>query len=407
MNQERLQKYAQLIAKMGANVQPDQEVFLYAELDQPAFVRMVAEECYKLGAKRVMVEWADQDLSLLHYKYRTKETLAEMLPFETEKWNYQADKLPCKVYLMSEDPDGMKDVDQQKLIFAQRAKMQIIKPIRDKMENHYQWCIAAVPGEAWAKKVFPDMTTEDAMEALWEAILSTSRVNDDPIAAWEAHNADLAARCDYLNALGIKTLHYTAANGTDFRVKLMDESIFMAGGETTLEGVFFDANIPTEEVFTTPKCGEAEGIVYASLPLSYNGQLIENFSVRFEGGRAVEVQAEKNVELLREMISMDEGAAMLGECALVPYHSPIRESGILFYNTLFDENAACHLALGRGFNNCVRDYEKLTNDEIKALGVNDSMIHVDFMIGTADLSIVAETKDGREIAIFKNGDWAF
>ncbi len=407
MNTTRLQNYAKLIAKMGANVQPGQEVFLYAELDQPAFVRMVAEECYQLGAARVMVEWGDQELSLLHYKYRTTEVLSELTSFELEKWNYQAEKLPCKIYLMSEDPDGMANVDPTKLMASQRAKMQVIKPIRDKMENHYQWCIAAVPGEAWAKKVFPDLSVEDAIEALWEAILSTSRVDDDPIAAWNMHNKDLADRCEHLNSLGIKALHYTASNGTDFTVTLMDESVFMAGGEETLEGVFFDANIPTEEVFTTPKAGEAEGIVYSSRPLSYNGQLIENFSVRFEGGRAVEVHADKNEDLLREMIGMDEGAARLGECALVPYHSPIRESEILFYNTLFDENAACHLALGRGFNNCVRGFENMTNDEIKALGVNDSMIHVDFMIGTADLSIVATTKDGREIAIFENGDWAF
>ncbi len=407
MDTARLQKYAHLIAKMGANVQKGQEVFIYAELDQPAFVRMVAEECYLLGAKRVMVEWADQALSLMHYKYRTEEVLGELTSFELAKWNYQADNLPCKIYLMSEDPDGMAEVDRVKLLSSQRAKMKVIKPIRDRMENHYQWCIAAVPGEAWAKKVFPDLASADAIEALWDAILSTSRVNDDPIAAWEAHNRDLADRCAYLNDLGIKTMHYTASNGTDFTVTLMDESVFMAGGEETLEGVFFDANIPTEEVFTTPKAGMAEGIVYSSRPLSYNGQLIENFSIRFEDGCAVEVHAEKNEDLLREMIGMDEGAARLGECALVPYHSPICESGILFYNTLFDENAACHLALGRGFNNCVRGYENLTNEEIKALGVNDSIIHEDFMIGTADLSITATTKDGSEVAIFKNGDWAF
>ncbi len=407
MNNEKLKKYAHLIAKMGVNVQPGQEVFITAELDQPAFVRMVAEECYLLGAKRVVVDWSDQDLSCMHFKYRTEEVLGELMSYELEKWNYQKEHLPCKIYLMSEDPDGMADVDLKKMANAQREKMKVIKPIREEMENHYQWCIAAVPGEKWAKKIFPDMSTEAAMEALWEAILSTSRVNDDPIAAWDAHNADLAARCAHLNALGIKELHYTASNGTDLRVKLMDESIFMAGGETTLEGVFFDANIPTEEVFTTPKSGEAEGIVYSSRPLSYNGQLIDHFSLRFEGGRVVEAHAEQNEDLLREMVSMDEGAARLGECALVPYHSPIRESGILFYNTLFDENAACHLALGRGFNNCVRDYDKYTNEEIKALGVNESIIHVDFMIGTADLSIVATTKGGSEIKIFENGDWAF
>lgn len=274
------------------------------------------------------------------------------------------------------------------------------------MENAYQWCIAAVPGEAWAKKVFPGVKKNRAIEMLWEAILYTSRVDEDPVAAWDAHNRDLAAHCEKLNALGIRELEYKAKNGTDFRVGLMDNGIFMAGGEYTLSGVYYNPNIPSEEVFTTPKRGVAEGIVYASRPLSYNGKLIENFSVRFEGGKAVEVHAEKNEDLLREMIAMDEGAAYLGECALVPYASPIRESGILFYNTLFDENAACHLALGRGFNNCVRDYEKYTFDEIKAMGVNDSIIHVDFMIGTEDLDITAVTADGSRVAIFKNGNWA-
>lgn len=406
MKKTVLKNYARLIARMGVNVQRGQEVFIYAELDQPAFVRILTEECYRAGASRVTVEWSDSAVTRLHIKHRTQKCLSELPNYELEKWRYQREKLPCKIYLLSEDPDALAGIDQKKYAVSQQAKMKYIKPIRDEMENHYQWCIAAVPGEAWAKKVFPGLSRRAAVEKLWEAILSTSRVTDDPIAAWEAHNADLAARCQSLNALGIKELHYTASNGTDLRVTLMDESVFMAGGEATLEGVFFDANIPSEEVYTSPKSGAAEGIVYASLPLSYNGQLIENFSVRFEGGRVTEVKAEKNEELLREMIGMDEGAARLGECALVPYDSPIRNSGILFFNTLFDENAACHLALGHGFPNCVRDYDKYTPEEIKALGVNDSIIHVDFMIGTADLSIVGTTRDGKEVQIFKDGNWA-
>ncbi len=406
MKKTILKNYARLIARMGVNVQRGQEVFIYAELDQPAFVRILTEECYRAGASRVSVEWSDSAITRLHIKHRTQKCLSELPNYELEKWRYQREKLPCKIYLLSEDPDALAGVDQKKYAVSQQAKMKYIKPIRDEMENHYQWCIAAVPGEAWAKKIFPGLSRRAAVEKLWEAILSTSRVTDDPLAAWEAHNADLAARCKSLNALGIKELHYTASNGTDLRVTLMDESVFMAGGEATLEGVFFDANIPSEEVYTSPKSGAAEGIVYASMPLSYNGQLIENFSVRFEGGRVTEVKAEKNEELLREMIGMDEGAARLGECALVPYDSPIRNSGILFYNTLFDENAACHLALGHGFPNCVRDYDKYTLEEIKALGVNDSIIHVDFMIGTADLSIVATTRDGKEVQIFKDGNWA-
>lgn len=407
MKKSILRKYAHLIATVGVHVRKGQEVFISAALDQPDFVRMVAEECYRAGAARVTVEWSDQALACLNVRHCSQKVLSTLPSYELEKWNYQAEVLPCKIYLVSEDPDGMARVNHKKLAAAQQVKKQLIKPIRDRMEDRYQWCIAAVPSAAWAKKVFPHLSKRQAVEALWEAILSTSRVTDDPIAAWQAHNEDLKARCTYLNDLGIRELRYRAGNGTDFRVRLMEDSLFAAGGEYTLSGNYFNPNIPSEEVFTSPMRGEAEGIVYASLPLSYNGQLIENFSIRFEGGKAVEVHAEKGEDVLREMIAMDEGAAYLGECALVPYASPIRESGILFYNTLFDENAACHLALGRGFGGCVRGYESLSAEELRAKGLNDSIIHVDFMIGTEDLDIVATTKDGREVQIFQGGNWAF
>ena len=276
------------------------------------------------------------------------------------------------------------------------------------MDNKYQWCIAAVPGEAWAKKVFPGERTSKAVEKLWNAILYTSRADgDDPVKAWEEHNADLKTRYEYLNSLGIESLHYTASNGTDFTVGLIPDALFMGGSELTLDGREFNPNIPSEEVFTSPMKGNAEGIVYATRPLSYRGELIENFSVRFEGGKAVEVHAEKGEDLLKQMISMDENAAYLGECALVPFDSPIRNSEITFYNTLFDENACCHLAFGRGFENCIKDFDKYTLEECRQKGINDSLIHVDFMIGSEDLNITAHTRDGKDVAIFKNGNWAF
>ena len=235
----------------------------------------------------------------------------------------------------------------------------------------------------------------------------TSRVTDDPIAAWEEHNADLKARCDYLNGLGIDKLHYTAGNGTDLTVGMIPEGVFCGGGETSLEGIFFNPNIPTEECFISPKRGEAEGIVYASMPLSRDGQLIDKFWIRFHEGKAVEWDAELNPQLLTNIITSDEGAAYLGECALVPFDSPIRNSGILFYNTLYDENAACHLALGLGFADTIRGFAEKTLEECRALGVNDSMIHVDFMIGTEDMNIDAITRDGKTVPVFRNGNWAF
>ena len=364
MKKSTLRKYAKLIAKCGVNVRRGQDVIIQAELDQPEFVKMLVDECYKLGARKVSVDFSYQPLTESHFKYCKEETLSTLDKWQIEKWEYQADVLPCKIYLMSEDPDGLAGIDQKKYATCMSSRSKIIKPIRARMENKYQWCIAAVPGKDWAKKLFPDLRASLAMEKLWEAILTSSRVNENPILEWKLHNENLANRCDYLNSLNIRELRYKSANGTDFRVGLIPDALFCGGGETTLgRGVYFNPNIPSEEVFTSPMKGDADGIVYSSLPLSYGGQLIENFWMRFEGGKAVEVGAEKNAELLSEMIKMDDGAAYLGEVALVPYSSPIRKSGIIFYNTLFDENAACHLAIGRGFTNVLRDYEKLTEEE--------------------------------------------
>ena len=407
MKKTKLRSYAKLIAVKGANVQKGQEVFITAELDQPEFVKMLVEECYRLGAKRVVVDWAYQPLVKLHYRYRSQKNLNTLEAWEEARWQHYVKEIPCRIYLVSEDPDGLKGVNQEKMAKADQARFKVIKPYRDQIENKYQWCIAAVPGAAWAKKLFPALRTSQAIERLWEEILAASRVDDDPIAAWDAHNKDLADRCAYLNALGIETLIYKSSNGTDFRVGMIPEAEFKGGGENSLQGIYFNPNIPTEEVFISPMRGVAEGIVYSTKPLSYNGQLIENFSIRFESGKAVEVHAEKNEELLKKLISMDEGSAYLGECALVPYNSPIQNSGLLFYETLFDENAACHLALGMGFADTIRNYENYTLEECRKFGINDSMIHEDFMIGSADLSIDAVTRDGRTVPIFREGNWAF
>ena len=407
MKKTVLRSYAKLIATMGVNVQKGQEVFIAAELDQPEFVKMVAEECYRAGAKRVVVDWSYQPLDKIQVRWRSQKNLGTVADWEEARWKHYVDEIPCRIYLVSEDPDGMKGVNQEKMAKAQQAKYKVIKPYRDQLENKYQWCIAAVPGVAWAKKLFPNLSKAQAVEKLWEAILDASRVNEDPIAAWKAHNDDLAARCAYLNSLNIETLVYKSSNGTDLRVGMIPEAEFKGGGEYSLNNIFFNPNIPTEEVFISPMRGKAEGIVYSTKPLSYQGQLIENFSVRFECGKAVEVHAEKNEELLKKLISMDEGAAYLGECALVPYDSPIQKSGLLFYETLFDENAACHLALGMGFADTIKDFDKYTLEECRKMGVNDSMIHEDFMIGAADLDIDAVTRDGKTVPIFRKGNWAF
>lgn len=408
MDKNKLRSYAELIARLGVNVQPGQEVIIRSEPEQMEFLEMLTEQCYLAGASKVTVEWRCQALQKLDIKYQSDEVLGRVEPWEEQRLKEKSEKLPANIYLDSDDPDGLAGIDQDRWAKAQQARYKVTKPYRDAMENKYQWCVAAVPGVKWARKVFPGLDDETAVEKLWEAILKCSRADEDPVEAWRAHNARLKARCEWLNSLKLRRLVYKSEmSGTDFNVGLIPQMLFMGGAEGLPDsGVLYDANIPSEEVFTTPMKGDVEGLAVATRPLSYRGVLIENFSVRFEKGRAVEVHAEKNEEALRLMIAMDDGASMLGECALVPYNSPIRESGILFYNTLFDENASCHLALGDGYSSCLEDFEKYTLEETRALGVNESMIHEDFMIGTPDLCITGITEDGREVPIFVNGDWA-
>ena len=407
MKKTVLREYARLIVRCGVNVQKGQEVMIYADLDQPEFVKLVVEEAYKAKAKKVIVEWNYQPLSKIHVRYQSVKTMGTVTEWQKARRQHMVDTVPCRIHLISEDPDGLKGMNMAKMAKARQLSYPILKPYADQLEGKQQWCIAAVPGAAWAKKVFPGMSKSRAMEKLWEAILSTSRVNDDPVKAWEAHNADLRRRCEYLNSLNIESLHYTAENGTDLTVGMIPEAKFCGGAEVSRQGITFNPNIPTEECFISPMKGKAEGIVYSTKPLSYQGQLIENFCIRFENGKAVEAKAEKGEELLNTMISMDEGAAYLGECALVPQVSPICQSGLLFYNTLFDENAACHLALGMGFADTIEGHHDKTLEECRALGINDSMIHEDFMIGCDTMNIDATTRDGKVVPIFRGGNWAF
>lgn len=408
MEKNVLREYAKLLAVKGANVQKNQEVVIVAELDQPEFVKMLVEECYRAGAGKVTVEWTYQPLRKLDVRYQKEKVLSKVEDWEIEKIKHRVKTLPAMIYLESEDPDGLCGINQKKMAKCLGIRRGIFKPYRDEMDNKYQWCIAAVPGKAWAKKLFPNERTSTAVEKLWEAILYTARAQGDPIKNWEEHNADLKNRYEYLNSLKITELHYESANGTDLRVGLLPQSRFMGGSDLLLgSDVEYNANIPSEEVFTAPDRNRAEGIVYASMPLSYQGALIEDFYFVLKDGKIVEAHAQKGEELLNSILDTDEGARYLGECALVPYDSPIRNSGILFYNTLFDENASCHIAFGEGYSSCVQDYEKYTLDEIREMGVNNSIVHVDFMIGTADLSITAKTEDGKEIPIFRNGNWAF
>lgn len=408
MNKRTLKQYAKLIVKVGVNLQKGQDAIIRASFDQVELVTYVVEECYKRGAREVTIDWNQApEIRKIKVKYESLETLGSLYDWEVEKLKHRVKMNPAMIYILSEDPDEAKGIDQEKLAKAKMMTYPTIKPFIQQMDNQYQWTIVGAASPAWAKKVFPDMPVKKAVEKLWEAILHTSRLDSNFEENWKKHNESLLNHCNYLNSLDLDYLEYKSSNGTDFRVALMKEGNFLGGGENSLRGIYYNPNMPTEECFTTPIKGKAEGVVVATKPLSYNGELITDMVFTFKDGKVVEAKASNNEELLKQMLAMDEGASYLGECALVPFESPVNETGILFYNTLYDENAVCHLALGRGFSECIKDYSKYTQEDYTKMGVNESMIHVDFMIGSRDLSIVGYSRDGKKHEIFKNGTWAF
>ena len=408
MKKSDLRKYAKLIVRVGANVQKGQPIVISSHVNDAYFTQLVVEEAYKAKASQVTVDWHCDEITKLTYKYAKVEVLKEVPNWSVERLKYRAQTLPAMIHIESSDPDAMASIDQNKMMEVRRATGPIFKPIRKEMENKYQWTIAAIAGEAWAKKIFPELSKKEAMNKLWDAILKCARVNGDPVENWNQHNAYIHEKCAKLNALNIDTLTYSSSNGTNFKVGLIPGVIFMGGTSNTVKGVTYNPNMPTEECFISPNRHTAEGIVYSTKPLSVMGTLVDNFAFRFEGGKVVEVIAKdpKHKAILEQLVSIDEGARQLGEVALVPFNSPVNETGILFYNTLFDENACCHLAIGMGFEDTIKGFEEMTPEQIKEFDLNDSMIHVDFMIGSADLSIVATTRDGKEVQIFKDGTWA-
>lgn len=408
MNQKTLKNYAELIVKKGVNVQKGQDVVINAEVGDAYFVEYVVEACYKVGARKVTVDWGCQDITKLHYHYASSKALSEMPAWFKAKLNYRAKTLPAVIHIMSADPDGLSGIDQSKMLAVQKARGPFMLKYREAIDNRYQWTIVGIPSEKWAEKIFPNETKANAMKKLWDAILKVTRVNGNPIKNWDEHNANLALKTKTLNDLGIKTLTYKSSNGTNFTIDIHPDLRFLSGEEKTLGGVLYNPNMPTEECFTSPIKESANGVVYATKPLSVRGVLVQDFGFRFENGKVVEIicKNEQYKEVLSKLIATDEGAKMLGEVALVPFDSPINQTNLLFYNTLYDENACCHLALGRAFTECIYDYQNKSEEEIQKIDLNKSMIHVDFMIGSKDLDIVATTYDGKKVQIFKNGVWA-
>lgn len=408
MDEKLLENYAELIVKVGVNLQKGQHVYIICEPEHENFVSILVKHCYLNGAKNVIVDFSSNLVKRNTYLYSTVEDQSKVNVFEEAKYKYLVEENACRIWLDGANPDALDGVDINKVSQIRKHKMEtLIKYIR-KLENRNQWTIVGVPTKKWAKKVFPNLDEDEAVENLFISILKTSRADDyNAIENWKKHQINFENRCQFLNSLNLKSLHYKSKKGTDLKVGLIKNVQFAGGQEKTLAGISFQPNIPTEECFTSPKKGEAEGIVYATKPLVYQGQLIDDFYIKFKDGKAVEVNAKIGQDALESILTLDAGSSYLGECALVPYNSPINNTGILFYNTLFDENASCHLALGKGFTNLYKDYEKYTEDELHKFGINNSFSHVDFMIGDDSLDITGTREDNTKVKIFKNGDWAF
>ncbi len=409
MNKSLLEKYARLIVKTGVNLQKDQVLVINSPIECAEFTRIVAEIAYKEGAEDVAINWRDELFSKIKYMNAPEKVFEELPSWQKEFYITNVRKGAAFVSISASDPELMKDVDPKRIAKAQKASNIALKEFRDRiMGNKNTWLVVSIPTKAWAKKVFPVASEGEAEEKLWESIFKAVRVDqDDPVAAWEEHKGNLKKSLDFLNKKEFKYLYYKNSLGTDLILELPEEHVWLGGSEFTPEGVEFIANMPTEEVFTLPKKTGVNGTVVSSMPLNYNGNLIEDISLTFKDGEIVDFSASNGYESLKNLIETDEGSRYLGEVALVPYDSPISNTNILFYNTLFDENASCHLAIGKAYPVCIKNGENMSKEELDELGANDSLTHVDFMIGTKDLEIIGVTKEGNKVQIFENGNFAF
>ena len=403
-----IDKLANLSVQVGANVQEDQVVIVNGSTESKNIVRKVVEEAYKARAKKVIVNWRDDYISKYGVKYQTVETLTDIPEYLIDKFKYFVDKGACVISVVSPIPGlnkGLDPVKQQKAGIAASKALSFYR--EHMMGNRSQWTIIAASNPVWAKKIFPDLKEEKAVEKLWEAIFKASRVTEDnnPVKEWEEHNKRLIRHNEILNDYQFKSLHFKNDLGTDLTIKLVNNHVWSGGQEIATTGVVFNPNIPTEENFTMPEKTGVNGKVVATKPLDYQGNLIEDFWLKFKDGKVVDYDAKENKKTLENLLNFDEGSRFLGEVALIPFDSPINKSGILFFNTLFDENASCHLALGRAYPMNIKGGTEMTKDELKEKGYNDSMSHSDFMFGSKDLDIVGTTKDGKKVQIFKDGNF--
>ena len=406
--EESLREYARLLVQIGLNIQRGQRLVISAPVECAAFARLCAREAYDAGCREVVMNWHDDALTRMKYLQADEAVFDEVPLWRRHFFNDHALEGAAYLAISATDPENLKGVDPQRLVRSQQASGKALRDFdRLQMCGGFPWCIASIPIPSWARTVFPALPEAEAMEKLWNAIFQSVRITGDgrAVERWQEHLATLHRRLERLNALRFQSLHYTNSLGTDLTIELPEGHIWQAGDDVTLSGQSYIANIPTEEIFTAPLKTGVNGVVYSALPLVNDGTIIDKFHFVVKDGRIVEAHAEKGEEALRAAISVDEGASYFGEVALVPYDSPISNQKILFYNTLFDENAACHIAFGEAYP-CLEGGQRMTKEELKARGLNDSITHVDFMVGTPDLSIVGTTHDGREIPVFVNGNFA-
>lgn len=408
MFNELLLKYAQLSVVKGINLQKDGILFINSPIECCDFARMIAEEAYKAGASDVIINYTDEKFSKIRFDYSSKDVLTNIPDHEKDKYNYYVEKNAAFLSISASDPDIFKDVAADKISAYQKSRRTALSNYHDACSsNKNSWCIISIPTENWAKKVFSEFDTKTAVEKLWDAIFTVMRLKeDDPIESWNSHVNLLHKKVFELNSNKFEYLHFKNSLGTDLKIGLVKDHIWCGGEDTTLDNLKFIANMPTEEVYTTPKLDDVNGVVFSSKPLSYCGNLINNFSLTFKDGKVVDCSAETGLDILKELINTDDGSCRLGEVALVPFNSPISNSNIVFYNTLYDENASCHLALGSSYTSCIKNGEQMTKEELKQSGANVSLAHVDFMIGTKDTAITGIKPNGQKIQIFKDGNWA-
>ncbi len=403
-----LNDYARLCVEVGINLQEGEPLVINSPIEGADFVRLVAKNAYELGASEVHINWNDEVLTKLKYKNAPMEIFENFPKWYADGLEYYGEKGAGFLSISAQDPEMLKDIDPKKIAANNKSSSIGLKDFRKyTMNDLNSWCVVSIPTKSWAKRVFPDLSEDQAYDKLWVEIFNATRMNlDDPIKAWEEHIDTLMEKNKILNEKAFKTLHYTSSNGTDLHVNLPKGHIWASGGSTNTKGTYFVANMPTEEVFTMPDKYGVNGVVYSTKPLNYAGKLIDEFKLTFKDGKVVDYDAKLGKEVLKDLFDIDEGANYLGEVALVPYESPISKANIIFKNTLFDENASCHFAFGKAYPTNIENGTEMSDEDLEAHGVNDSLTHVDFMIGSKDMNIIGETESGEKIQVFKDGNWA-